>query len=148
MFDCRAENNAVRCHAKTGIHDQTKQQFSAALADKKLTIRRIHQDAHIILGLFDDAHQFMRSDIVPSLVVRDRSISARIFDNGMERQSSAGIFKENPLALFRTMIDLGELTADGLQHFWRNLLHGEGPQNEIGKVRVARQHKFYSLILV
>jgi hypothetical protein len=27
-------------------------------------------------------------------------------------------------------------------------LHGEGPQNEIGKVRVARQHKFYSLILV
>jgi hypothetical protein len=68
-----------------------------------------------------------------------------IFNNGMERQRPTGILKENPLALFRTLIDLGEFAADGLQHLWRNLLHDEAPQNKIGKVGVACLNRFYSL---
>ena len=123
MFDCRAKYNPVFCRAKTGIHHQSENQFSAAFANKKLPLWRIHKSAQILFGLVDDANQLMRARIVTTLIIGDRRIFCRCVNDLAKRQGTARIFEENARPLNRTAINLGKLAANFFKKISRNFGH-------------------------
>ena len=87
---------------------QTKKQFGSALAGKHHAIFDTKEGFHVLTGLVDDPHQFMRGGIIPTLIIRNGREVAVDFDNRFQRQRSARVFKEDSRSLIGTMIHMVE----------------------------------------
>ena len=81
VFQCRTQYIAASRTPKTGIHDQSKQQFGTAFAHKKAAVRGIHEIPHIFFSFGNHANQFVRSGVVAPLIVGNGSIVVRTTHN-------------------------------------------------------------------
>ena len=116
MLKRRAENLPLPLAGKTSIHNETKQKLRAALAHKKLSLRRVHHQGHIRLGAVNNLDKGTARPVRAALVVRNGCKLCAGLHHRVERQSATRILKENPTPLKRTTVHMSKPPAHRTHH--------------------------------
>jgi hypothetical protein len=116
VFNGRADNSASG-GAHDGRADQTECQLCPAFADKELAAGRIKEHCHICLGLFDFRNKRVGGRVVTALIIGDRGKQSGGFNDRIQCQSTACVFKENARPLEGAAVDMREFSADCLREF-------------------------------